>query len=375
MKIGNYIVSDKIGTGGNGVVYKARHSVTGQVVALKVLDKQVDSRRVRNEVRVQASLSHPSIAILLDLLVDKDKQVLVMEYIEGENLQKYLSGRSLSDRQKRALFLKILEPVAYLHQKNIIHRDLKPENIIVQKDGNIKLLDFGIAQGISTPKLTKAGHLVGTIRYAAPERLKGINVKQSDIWSLGAIYYEMLSGERLIHHQNTDLNIKMLNDEHRLFAKLDAIQPFDRAIIKKCLRKDPKKRFQSVEEIKRSLKRTDNSSDYSISKQIPMPGWNKKWLLLPVMFLLAFLIWKFTSQSTPGDTKGPTAIEFKFYPPEAVLTLDDGRTIKNGDKIRGNYGQEMYGWLSAPGYHKDYIVASFNKVKKFERLEYTLKRK
>ncbi len=371
MNFGNYHIIEKVGKGGNGIVYKATHIVTGQVVALKILDAGLDIRRLKNEVRLHAGLRHPSIVSLLDMVSDKGKHALVLEFVEGKNLDEYLASHRLSLEEKRDLFIRILDPVEFLHKKNIIHRDLKFDNIKVMRNGQVKLLDFGISLGISSPKLTKIGFFVGTVNYTAPERIDGVNKKQSDIWSLGAIYYEMLTGERLLKDsKDIKTNLRLVRNEKKFFSRFDNLNDIDRKVLKKCLRYDYKKRYGSIGELKNDFlsgPKTFKTPTLEINT-----GFSKKWLLLPIAMLIFFLLRNDRHPLVPAGHD--TCIELKFYPAEAVLKLDDGRILNGGDTICGKFGRSFNGELSAPGFRSKYIPVSFPTGKKFEQLYYTLKR-
>ncbi len=372
MKFSSYHIIKKIGQGGNGVVYKARHIVTGQVVALKILNKDLDIRRLKNEVRLHASLKHPNIVTLLDLVSDNNKSALVLEYVEGWNLDEYIEKHKLTLKEKRELFLKILEPVEFLHSKNIIHRDLKFGNIKVLEDGNIKLLDFGISYGISTPKLTKEGFFVGTIYYTAPERIKGINKIQSDIWSLGVIYYEMLTGERLINGGTTKENLKILNSEKYTFSRLNNFNQLDTKVLKKCLRNDYRKRYNTIKDLRKDLvSESDNSKSYYPRFNL---HYNPKWIIIPFLIVVALLSYKLVQKPDSKQEDYETCVEFKFYPKNAVLKLNNGKIIKGGDVLCGNHRQSFEGTLSAKGYRTKYVPIYLPPVKKRKQLYYTLEK-
>ena len=367
---GPYNIIKKIGTGGSGVVYKARHSSTHRIVALKVLNNKVDPNRIKNEVRLHAGLNHSAITGLLDMIIDGKDQVLVMEYVDGLNLNDYIHQQRLTLQALRVLFLKILDPVEYLHSKNIIHRDLKPENIKVLNNGDIKLLDFGISQGVSSPKMTKLGHVVGTIQYAAPERFKNINKKQSDIWSLGIIYYEMLTGNKIVNEKNTVDNIALIRNEKAILSKLDRLTPDDKKIVRRCLKQKISARYQSINELKNDILEIGKPVK-RIIKPVSVSRVNILWVIV-ILGLVALIGVK--SCGHHGIDK-PTVLSFQFHPHNAQLELSNGKVIKNGDSIYGDYGERLSGILTAPGYQPKNVIVTFSMTKNHDTLIETLNKK
>ena len=206
-QIGKYQIVKEIGTGGMGAVYLATR-IDGnleQQVAIKMLRREFNTKEIRqrfeNEKEIQSTLNHPNIAHLIDAGTTKDSiPFLVMEFIEGESISKYAEQANLSLNERLKLFNKICDAVAFAHRNLVIHRDLKPSNILVTKNGEPKLLDFGISKllsnkGNQTQTVTKMG--VMTPEYASPEQAKGESVTTAtDIYSLGVLLFELLTGHR-----------------------------------------------------------------------------------------------------------------------------------------------------------------------------------
>ena len=202
--IGNYKILEKIGEGGMGAVYLAERADLKQKVALKVIRHGADSdvilRRFRREQEILAALEHPNIARLLDVGISPDNvPFLAMEYVEGEDLTAFSERRNLSVVEKLNLFRKVCEAVAYAHSRLVVHRDLKPSNIIVNAKGEPKLLDFGISKLISETEPEEKGTVTSfgmlTPNYASPEQFRSETVSTStDVYSLGVILYELLTG-------------------------------------------------------------------------------------------------------------------------------------------------------------------------------------
>ncbi|CAN5328607.1 hypothetical protein BH10ACI3_BH10ACI3_20990 [soil metagenome] len=217
-EIGNYSIVNEIGRGGMGTVYLAERKDFDQRVAVKVIKRGMDSdmivRRFRQERQVLATLSHPNIARLLDGGTTADgRPFFVMEYIEGEPLTKYCDAHKLSIDARLEIFRKVCSAVAYAHANLVVHRDLKPSNIIVDAAGEPKLLDFGISKvleadrfGLTVDETATGMHLL-TPEYASPEQILGDKITTaSDVYSLGVLLYELLSGHRPFSLRNRPTN-------------------------------------------------------------------------------------------------------------------------------------------------------------------------
>jgi eukaryotic-like serine/threonine-protein kinase len=193
--IRGYVLTNWLGSGGMGEVYQAIHQTTRRQAAVKVLFHTNQVARFRNEAYIQASVQHPNIATLYEFAMEEDNPCIIMEYVEGITLEKLIKRQS---KLPEAFVWKVMEQiagaVAHLHDQKIIHRDLKPGNIKVNKESMAKLLDFGIAKSAYTPKLTQEGYIIGTSHYMAPEQFNGKVSIQSDCWTLGVLFYEMITG-------------------------------------------------------------------------------------------------------------------------------------------------------------------------------------
>lgn len=200
--LGNrYRILELIGEGGMALVYKAEDSLLCRAVAVKVLRPQYASdaefvERFHRESKAAASLSHPNVVNIFDVGKDDDLDYIVMEYIPGNNLKDVIKRNApMSVEQALDITRQICEALHHAHQRNIIHRDIKPHNILVTPEGQIKVTDFGIARAISASSFTQTGMVVGSVQYSSPEQVKGGVVgPQSDIYSLGCVLYELLTG-------------------------------------------------------------------------------------------------------------------------------------------------------------------------------------
>jgi serine/threonine-protein kinase len=197
-----YTILHEIGEGGMGKVYLAENQVIGQQVAIKILDpilaRNPDLReRFAQEARIQVALQHQNIVRVLNAQSSDELSFLIMEYIEGQSLDKVLKRRGkLSVDESIKIFAQVLDAVGYAHDKGIIHRDLKPSNIMVCADGSTKVTDFGIAKVLGDTNLTRTGTSMGSPDYMSPEQVLGKKDidHRTDIYSLGATLYEMLTG-------------------------------------------------------------------------------------------------------------------------------------------------------------------------------------
>jgi len=219
-KLGRYEIRSQLGAGGMGEVYRARDTELGRDVAVKVLPSTftVDTDRLhrfQQEACAAGALNHPNILIVHDIGTTDGSPYVVSELLEGETLRKRIAGTPLAARRAINYALQIANGLAAAHEKGIIHRDLKPDNIFITTDGRVKILDFGLAKltqfdgnqaqtEIPTRRVdTDPGIVMGTVGYMSPEQLKGRAVDQrTDIFSFGAVFYEMLSGRRAFHGES-----------------------------------------------------------------------------------------------------------------------------------------------------------------------------
>ena len=252
-RIGPYELLSRIGAGGMGEVYKARDTRLDRTVAVKVISS-IDARdsqareRFGREARAVASLNHPHICALYDIGSVDDVDFLVMEYVDGATLRGPIAGEDA-----RRLALQIATALATAHRHGILHRDIKPANVMITAAG-VKLLDFGLAQSIATePDVTStsAGTVVGTVAYMSPEQAQGCRLDaRSDIFSFGAVLYEMVSGARAFGGTTTPQVLSaILRDDPLPLWPASPLEP----IIRKCLAKAPGERFQAMEEVIHAL--------------------------------------------------------------------------------------------------------------------------
>lgn len=265
--INNYLIESKLGDGGMGEVYYARHNKVDREVAIKILHSHLFQNesihnRFKNEANALIKLNHPNIVKIYDYVEQDNMACLIMEYINGYTLDTYITKYSgpLSSERAVSVMCGILDAVQYAHDNNILHRDIKPGNIMITKDGTrVRIMDFGIAKLTDSKnfKTTHAGTQLGTPFYMSPEQIKGIQYsKLSDIYSLGVTLFEMVTGKCPYHdvHSLFELQSKIVNEPLPLTIKFypNVSLKIQNAISKATL-KSPEQRFQSCEEFRLNI--------------------------------------------------------------------------------------------------------------------------
>jgi len=259
---GKYQIIQKLGEGGMGVVYKAKDKKLDRFVALKFLssdlikDKEAKKRFIQ-EAKAAAALEHPNICTVYEVDKTDGQTFIAMSYIEGQSLKDKFSEGPLDVDETKGIALQIAEGLKEAHEKGIVHRDIKPANIMLTKKGQAKITDFGLAKLSWGLDLTKTSTIMGTVAYMSPEQAKGEEVDQrTDIWSLGAIMYEMLSGERPFQKsQEQALIFAILNDKPTPLSLIRSDTPSHmEQVIEKALAKKVSDRYQDIQELIEGLK-------------------------------------------------------------------------------------------------------------------------
>ncbi|HWN98917.1 MAG TPA: serine/threonine-protein kinase [Blastocatellia bacterium] len=276
--IGSYKVTEKIGEGGMGAVFKGIDTMLEREVAIKMLKPELASQpdiveRFRSEAVTLAKLNHPNIATLYSFLRQEEDFFMVMEFVPGKSLDDVIRKFGAIDCNRAImLFCQALEGIDHAHRMGIIHRDLKPANIMLTDNGSIKVMDFGIARALGTARMTRQGNVVGTVEYMAPEQVRGQAADgRSDIYSLGIVLYEMLTG-RVPFENDSEFELMRAQVEDapkppRTFAPnipLAVEQAIMRALAKK-----PEARPQTAGELRAALLATLNASTAIIGTTIP----------------------------------------------------------------------------------------------------------
>ncbi len=352
-----YRIDSLLGMGGMGAVYKATHIALNRIVAIKVLRIHVgDNERERiqrfnQEGRLISALQHPNIIGAMDFGVDNGKIFLVMEYVQGDCLMDVITndGR-LTSMRALDIFVQISEALAYAHSQGVIHRDIKPSNVMLTRDEqgreSVKLLDFGVAKILQPEKtqfqapLTKTGIVFGSPPYMSPEQCLGqAPDARSDVYSLGCVMYEVLSGSLPIDGENSlEILHKQIIAVPLEFRQLSPAIPLAKgleAIIFKALDKNVDTRYQSMDELRNDLirfkqdhhfsparsNRTDSSSSFN-DGQAPM-------FAIAALTLLAVVIFIFTSPRSASQrvnsavAPSPAQTQLKLSVPQTVPTNDN----------------------------------------------------
>ncbi len=263
-RLGPYEIQSPLGAGGMGEVYRARDSKLNRDVALKILpamftDEAERMARFRREAQVLASLNHPNIGSIYGLEESSNHCVLVLELVEGPTLADRITGGAIPLKEALAIARQIADGLAYAHEKGVTHRDLKPANIKITPEGNVKVLDFGLAKVLQGPTnldsdpsqsptcgnpTTLEGMILGTAAYMSPEQAKGKPVdKRADIWAFGVVLYELLTGRHLFQCETvSDTLAAVLKDE----PDWTRIPVTVRTLLQHCLEKDPRRRLRDI---------------------------------------------------------------------------------------------------------------------------------
>jgi eukaryotic-like serine/threonine-protein kinase len=258
-----YEISHLLGAGGMGRVYLAHDRSLSREVALKVLDERHAENpefveRFRREARAAASLSHPNMITVYDAGEDDETPYIAMEHVAGGTLKTRIQQRSaLPPRVAASVTFEVANALAAAHEKGLVHRDIKPENVLVTDQGHPKVGDFGIARAATATAITETSLILGSVRYLSPEQAAGEDVgPRSDLYSLGVVLYEMLTGRVPFDEENPVATaMKHLTEEPASPRELDPTIPRAlEAITLKLLKKDPNRRYQSAKELTEDLK-------------------------------------------------------------------------------------------------------------------------
>jgi len=335
---GRYQVIEEIGHGGMGRVYKVFDTDIKEKIALKllrpevVLDKEM-VERFSNELKLARKISHRNVCRMFDLGKAEGTTFITMEFVAGEDLKKLIrktgqlgAGRAVSIAKQ------VSEGLAEAHHLGVVHRDLKPQNIMVDEDGGARIMDFGIARSLRGKGITGAGVMIGTPEYMSPEQVEGKEVDQrSDIYSLGVILYEMLTGRAPFEGDTPfTIGVKHKSEIPRDPRDLNTQIPEDLGrLVLKCLEKDRAKRYQSAEELHADLEKVEQglpTTERVVSKRKPFTSreitvkFNLRKLALPlsaiiVLAIAALILWKFIPQrnipAAPKIENSITVISFE----------------------------------------------------------------
>lgn len=337
-QINQYKILEKIGSGGQGTVYKALDTKLNRTAVIKVLppeltQKTANFKRFEREAQLCSQLDHPNICTIYDFHSDDGVFYIAMQYVDGKNVRQLVAGRPLELKSALSIAIQVSDALAYAHSKNIIHRDIKAGNIMVTEAGQVKILDFGLAKlledeqteqtrGLDKTQITEMGIPYGTATYAAPEQARGERAdERSDIFSTGVLIYEMLAGIWAFQGKTViDVRHQVLYGTPKPLAGMrkDALPPQVQSIVDKALAKDPKDRYQKISQMRDDLR--------AVLQQVAgaqvMPGDTFTPGHADGSAVKRVLNW-FTGKNTPETTsvgRTPSASQTPSYAPDISMT-------------------------------------------------------
>ncbi|MDD3705625.1 MAG: Stk1 family PASTA domain-containing Ser/Thr kinase [Clostridiaceae bacterium] len=260
-----YEVIEKVGGGGMALVYKAKCRLLNRFVAIKVLRPEFTEdeefvKKFRREAQSAASLSHPNIVGIYDVGTQDTNYYIVMEYIKGQTLKELIKSKgTLGVEYATNIAIQICYALDHAHKNNIVHRDIKSHNILIREDNSVKVTDFGIARAVSSSTITNTGNVIGSVHYFSPEQARGgYTDAKSDIYSLGVVMYEMLTGRLPFEGESPiAVALKHIQEEPEAPSKINPrIPKAIEAIILKCMEKEVSKRYNSAAEIINDLRQS-----------------------------------------------------------------------------------------------------------------------
>jgi eukaryotic-like serine/threonine-protein kinase len=358
-KLGPYEIQSPLGAGG-GEVYRGSDPRLGRDVAIKILPVSFTAdterlRRFEQEARAVAALNHPNILAIYDIGTGEGAPFIISELLEGETLRNRLSDGALPVRKAIEYAVQMAQGLAAAHEKGIVHRDLKPENIFVTRDGRVKILDFGLAK-LTQPEddrsetishQTEAGVVLGTVGYMSPEQVRGTPADhRSDLFSFGAILYEMLSGRRAFHGETSaDTMSSILRGESPGLTETNrGIAPGLEQIVQHCLEKNPEERFQSARDVAFDLQLLSGQTpsaarEWAIPESRLRRWWQRAAVAAAVIGI--FLAGYFTGV---GSLSSPTFRQLSFQRGsiQSAAFAPDGQTVIYSAMWNGKPTPEMF---------------------------------
>ncbi len=335
-QINQYKILEKIGSGGQGTVYKALDTKLNRTAVVKVLPpeltgKHANFKRFEREAQLCSQLDHPNICTIYDFSDANGVFYIAMQWIDGKNVRQLVNGRALEIKSALSIAIQVADALAYAHSKNIIHRDIKAGNVMVTDSGQAKILDFGLAKlledeqvaannGLDRSEITELGIPYGTATYAAPEQAKGERADaRSDIFSTGVLLYEMLTGIWAFQGKTVvDVRHQVLYGTPKPLAEMrkDPVPPELQAIVDKALQKEPKNRYQKISQMRDDMRNILGA--YSGSPLMPSDTFAPAHADGGV--LKRALNW-FTGKSTPESSGGSASWPSVSNPPSAIPEL------------------------------------------------------
>jgi len=334
--VSHYKILEKLGQGGMGIVYKAQDTKLDRFVALKFLpphisENEEEKKRFIQEAKAASALQHHNICTIHEINETDDEQLfLCMDYYEGETLKDKIESGPLEEEETINIAVQIAQGLAKAHEKGIVHRDIKPANIMITDDGVVKILDFGLAKLAGQTKLTKSGSTLGTVAYMSPEQARSEQVDhRTDIWSLGVLFFEMLSGQLPYKGEYEHAIIySIINEDAESLSvvKPDVSQEISQ-IVEKALIKEPDNRYLQANDLLKDIQKLAKKLELGISEEIEISGrfsffkrlYQKRVpQILAVYFVFIFLLVQFVDWITNRFLLSPHLINFSLL---ALLTL------------------------------------------------------
>ena len=303
VQIDHYEIIRQLGHGGMSRVYLAKDLHTQQTVVLKFLNDDLIGNvavfeRYKRESEIGNRINHPHVQYMLNIDEQRSVEYLVMEYIKGRTLRAALEercGQPLSPEEALRISLQVCDALAYCHEHGVFHRDIKPENIMIQDDGNVKIIDFGVALLEGARRVTWRGltGTVGTPDYMSPEQLKGERgMASSDIYAVGVILYEMLCGRTPFDGESAFaiMNQHVTQDPPPILTFKPDLSPPLATVVMKAIRRDPEKRFRSIREMQHMLRNLDAVKAVAYEPDAPQTHRQGQQILLTTLIVIAICL-------------------------------------------------------------------------------------
>ena len=349
---GRYQIIEELGKGGMGKVYRALDKKLNEEVALKLIKSEIASdkktlERFGNELKIARKIVHKNIGRMYELMEEKGTHYITMEYVPGQDLKGLIrQSRQLTVGTTISIAKQVCEGLSEAHKLGTVHRDLKPSNIMIDKEGNARIMDFGIARSLKAKGITGAGVMIGTPEYMSPEQVEGKETDQrSDIYSLGIILYEMLTG-RVPFEGDTPLSVavKQKTETPPAPRKLNAQIPEDLSrVILRCMEKDKTNRYQSVREVRSELNMIEKgipTTERVVPKRKPLTSkeitvtFGLKKLFIPALVVVALVI--------------TAVIIWQILPQKEAVPIPTGKPSLAIMYFKNNTGDESFDiWRSA----------------------------
>lgn len=334
----HYEIVEKLGEGGMGLVYLARDTKLKRSVALKFLPRHIsldptERRRFEQEAQAAAVLNHPNIAQVFAIEEFDSEAFIVMEYVEGKELKELIEEGKLTTDQKISIAIEIAQGLKAAHDSGVIHRDIKSRNTMIDREGRVKIMDFGLARVQGTEHITKTGTTLGTTAYMAPEQLSGHEInEQTDIWSYGVVLYELFSGELPFQglYEPAVMYAIVEEDPIPITKVVSNVPEWIKNVIEKCLNKDSEQRYQDFSKILedlsgRQLLGLDNSKRETPVPESRLFKSTHLYIALPTAIILVFV---YLLLSEPGNWFDEKIPDKKFLAVLPVENIDNRSEIQ-----------------------------------------------